>query len=196
MKNYTLFIIAMSCMLYACNDNKPEATASEKKQEEKKDFFPVADYLQSEIAYVDSLPLRLMKYTIQNDKTDSLFINTKEFDQLAQAFLPGELNDSSFKKNFSENSFLDQTTQLLTFTYSTQNNNSGLRRVDVLATQNPGFDKVKSIYMEESTNKKDTSVIRKMYWRAKKSFQIITITQAGNQPPASQQVKVVWDNTE
>jgi hypothetical protein len=196
MKYYTLFIIiALSSMVHACNDNKQNTGRPEEKQEEKKNFFPVADYLKSEIAYVDSMPFRIVKYNIQNDKTDSLFIDTKEFDRLAREFLLNELNDSLFEKNFLENSFLDQTTQLLTFTYSAQNGNSGLKRVDVLATQNPGFDKVKSIYMEENINKKDTSVIRKMYWRARKSFQIITIMQPENRPAISQQLKVVWDNS-
>lgn len=194
MKNYRLLILAISYLFLACHNNdKKENT---QKQEGKKDFFPIADYIKSEINYVDSIPLGIVKYSIQNGKTDSIFIKTDEFNQLAQEFLPAELKDSIFEKNFTETSFLDQTTQLLTFTYSTKNTTIQLQRVDVLATPSNGFDKVKSIYMEKNFIRKDTSITMKMYWRAKKSFQIISILQPTNQQSVTKQVKVVWDNFE
>jgi len=145
---------------------------------------------------VDSLPLKMVKYVTANKKTDSTLIKLEEFDALAKEFIPTELNDSAFRENFDESSFLDQTTQSLTFTYSTKNSKSRLQRVDVLATPDPGFDKVKSIYMETIDNKNDTLVTKKMYWRARKSFEIITILQSNNQPILSNQLKVVWDNSE
>jgi hypothetical protein len=194
MKNYRLLILAISYLFLACHNNDEKVNTQ--KQEEKKDFFPIADYIKSEINYVDSMPLGIIKYNIRNGKTDSVFIKTDEFDQLAQEFLPTELKDSIFEKNFTETSFLDQTTQLLTFTYSTKNSTIQLQRVDVLATPSNGFDKVKSVYMEKNFIRKDTSVTMKMYWRAKKSFQIISILQPTNQQPVTKQLKVVWDNFE
>ncbi|HTQ27489.1 MAG TPA: hypothetical protein VMI35_05140, partial [Puia sp.] len=95
---------------------------------------------------------------------------------------------------FTESSFIDQTTQSVTFTYSTADAGHILRRVDVLASPEQGFNKVKSIYMEKTINKGDSIVIKKMYWKAKRSFQIISILEAGNQPAVTSQLKVVWDN--
>jgi len=50
--------------------------------------------------------------------------------------------------------------------------------------------------MEKLENKNDTLSTQKMYWRAKKSFDIISILQPENQSPISDQVKVVWDDSE
>ncbi len=194
MKNHKLLIGTIVCLLLlACCNNKQKTDST--KQEENKNYFPVADFIRGEISYVDSLPLGIIKYIIKNGKTDSSYIKTDEFDRLAQEFLPAELNDSIFRKNFIETSFLDQTTQLLTFTYSTKNALLQLHRVDILATPSAtGFDKVRSIYMEKSSGKNDTSIIKKMYWRTKKSFEIITLLQPNNKPLITDQLKVVWDN--
>jgi hypothetical protein len=194
MKYYGLWVIIIILLSAACKDNKQQTDTG--KKQEKTNFFPVADYIRSEISNVDSLPLRIVKYDIRDGHTDSTFIQAAEFNQLAKEFLPEALDAPAFGAAFTENAFLDQTTQSLTFTYSLKNNKPGLQRVDVLATPDPGFDKVKSIYMEELIEKKDTSIIKKMYWRARKSFQVITIIQPANQTAINKQLKVVWDNFE
>ena len=192
MQKTVLVFVTLGFLVQACheqsNDKQPAAV------EEKKDYFPVADYIRSEINYVDSLPLGIVKYHIAQDKKDSSYIKTEEFDKLAKEFLPAELSDSSFTRDFTESSFIDQTTQSVTFTYSTADAGHILRRVDVLASPEQGFNKVKSIYMEKTINKGDSIVIKKMYWKAKRSFQIISILEAGNQPAVTSQLKVVWDN--
>ena len=199
MKKLTLLIIALSSLITACK-NEEQKKDTPPQPEEKKDFFPVADYIKSEIDYVDSLPAAIKKYINRNGARDSMLIKINDFDQLAKNFLPPELNNPGFEKDFTETSFLDQTTGLLTFTYATKNKRSLLQRVDVLikpsAGLTTGFNKVKSIYMEKIENKNDTPSTKKMYWRAKKSFEIISILQPVSQPPISNQVKVVWDDSE
>ncbi|HEY4155436.1 MAG TPA: hypothetical protein VGM24_08405 [Puia sp.] len=162
----------------------------------KKNYFPVQNFLQGEIAYVDSIPFKLMEYQTRNGKTDSGIITTQKFDGLARAFLPEGLDSSRFEKRFNESSFLDQTNNLLTFTYSTKDTSFGLRRVDVLATQDPGAaDKVKSIYLEVSSGSRDSLVLRKMYWRSKKSFSILQIYQPAHGEAMTSQTTVVWDSS-
>src|SRR5882757_5229175 len=100
-----------------------------------------------------------------------------------------------FEKEFAESSFLDQTTQSLTFTYSTKNDKLALQRVDVVANRTSGYDKVRSIYMEKSIARNDTTIQKKMYWRAKKSFEIVSIFRIPNQPQSTDHLKVVWDNS-
>lgn len=195
MKNYFLIIVSISFLLIACKNEKEKSTPPEIKEE--KNFFPIADYIKGEISYVDSLPLRMMKYVTVNGKTDSSFLNLEDFNALAHEFLPNELIDSvAFEREFSENSFLDQTTQSLTFTYSTKNDKLALQRVDVVANRTSGFDKVRSIYMEKSMARNDTTIQKKMYWRAKKSFEIVSISRIPNQPQSTDHLKVVWDNSE
>ncbi|HTQ64596.1 MAG TPA: hypothetical protein VMI12_07340 [Puia sp.] len=199
MKKLSSLTIAFLFLIPACK-NGEQKKDTPPPQEEKKDYFPVVDYIKSEIDYVDSLPAAIKKYTIRNGIKDSMFIKAADFDQLAKIFLPAELNNPGFEKDFTETSFFDQTTGLLTFTYATKNKKSLLQRVDVLLTPSAGlstgFNKVKSVYMEKLENKNDTLSTQKMYWRAKKSFDIISILQPENQSPISDQVKVVWDDSE
>lgn len=195
MKNYFFLFLLETILLISCghSDQNKQDRVANKDSAEVKNYFPVADFIRSEISYVDSFPLRIVKYRTVGKNTDSGFIKANEFDQLAKEFLPAELNDSNFQRTFTENSFIDQSTQLITFTYSTKNNPTGLQRVDVLATHGMSFDKVKSIYMEVSGKSHDSAFTKKMYWVAKKSFDIATIVQAGGQSNLLSRTRVVWD---
>ena len=195
MKRYSvLFILTLSI---SCHDKINEntaavSTADSAKAEEKKDYFPVTDYIKSEISYVDSLPLRIVKYSIRNGKKDSVFLNPAEFDQLAQQFLDPSMEKAVFEKNFTETSFMDQTSQSVTFTYSRKDNQPGIRRIDVLASPDIGIDKVKSVYIEKTVVSKDSSIVQKMYWKSRRNFQVVTLSPSSPQPPS--QLKVVWDD--
>ncbi|PWT74228.1 MAG: hypothetical protein C5B59_11630 [Bacteroidetes bacterium] len=195
MKNYFFLFLFETLVFISCGH--PEQPKSEpvatNDSADVKNYFPVEDFLRSEISYVDSFPLRIVRYHTVGTKTDSGFIKSSDFDQMAKAFLPADLNDSAFQKKFTESSFIDQSTHLITFTYSTKNNQSGLQRVDVMATRGMNSDKVKSIYMEILENKNDSSIIKKMYWVAKKSFDIATIMQSGEQSSLLSRTRVVWD---
>ncbi|HEX4851000.1 MAG TPA: hypothetical protein VFV08_09350 [Puia sp.] len=195
MKNYLFLFLIESVFLISCghNEEKKSEPAKSNDSVEVKNYFPIADFIRSEIGYVDSFPLKIVRYKTIGKKTDSALINPGEFDKLAKDFLPPELIDSNFQKIFTESSFIDQTTQLITFTYSTKNNPTGLQRVDVLATHGMNADKVKSIYMEIAENRHDTVITKKMYWVARKSFDIATINQSGGQPNLLARTRVVWD---
>ncbi|MFI5153439.1 MAG: hypothetical protein ACHQET_08910 [Chitinophagales bacterium] len=192
MKKDILLIWLSTMLCLRCSNNKP--LSNEKPPEEKKNYFPVKDYILSEIANVDSTPFAIFRIDIQNGKRDSAIIRTTEFDQLAKQFLLPELDSANLESSFTESSFLDQTTQSITFTYSRKNMLSGLQRIDVLASPDPGFDKVKSIYLEQSLGSGDSAMIKKMYWKARRRFEIVSIKTAGTHPEDVHQLKVVWDN--
>jgi hypothetical protein len=185
-------------LLGACHsgDSGNKVSGSGGKDTVKKNFLPVADYLLSEIAAVDSFPLRLMKYHISDGKTDSGIITTSVFDKLAKEFLVTELDSSYFENNFEENSFVDRSTNLVSFTYSTKDTGSGLKRVDVLLTPGEGVDKLNSIYMESISADKDSTLIRKMSWKAGKNFRILHILKVNGAPESTNQTMVVWDSRE
>jgi hypothetical protein len=184
----------------ACQQKNPTATAG--TTDSTKNFFPVADYINSEISYVDSTPLAIVKYTEQNGHADSSYIRPEEFHRLATELIPAELSTALFEKDYSENSFLDETTKSLTFIYSTKNKELPLQRVDVLAAQGSvagnqaSGSKVKSIYMESSFYRKDTLVTKKVLWQARKSFLVLTSLQPQEKAPIIRQLKVVWDSGE
>jgi hypothetical protein len=194
------FFIPFSVILFicACETKQPETsnTAGTKTDTAKKNYLPVAYYLKAEIAGVDSFPLRIMKYQINNGKTDSGIITTPIFDQLAKEFLLSELDSVHFENNFEENSFVDRSTNLVSFTYSTKDTGNGLKRVDVLLTPGSGYDKLNSIYMESIAKYKDSSVISKMSWKAGRNFSILHILQPDKGPETTKRTIVVWDSRE
>jgi hypothetical protein len=192
-----LFIPTLSVLLlYACHSSQTEAATGKTTQKDttKKNYLPVVDFLKAEIAIVDSLPLLLMKYSIVNGKTDSGIITTPVFDKLAREFLMSDLDSSYFEKNFEENSFVDRSTNLVSFTYSTKDTGYGLKRVDVLLSPGAGSDKLNSIYMEAISGNKDSSVISKMSWKAGRNFRILHIQNSGKSREITNQTIVVWDS--
>jgi len=192
--------VFVSCLLFlgACGNQKTPASApdqvSKAADTTSQKFFPVADYLQSEIRYVDSTPLAILKCETVHNRTDSTFLTPGEFNKLASSFLMPQL--TSLQQDFTENSFGDQTTGYLSFTYSPKNKEQPLRRVDVVVSPGEGFDKVKSIYLESTSRASDTLVVKKMYWQARHSFLVVTSLQATGKTPETRQLKVIWSNDE
>jgi hypothetical protein len=180
-----------------CRSKQPEIPVTDMVKPTdttKKNYLPVADYLKSEIANVDSFPRLIKKYEVVNGKTDSAIITTPVFDQLAKVFLLAELDSIHFEKNFEENSFVDRSTGLISFTYSTKDTGNGLKRVDVLLTPGDNATKLNSIYMESIAVNPDSTLIEKMNWKAGKNFKIIRIHQPKKGSETTDQLLVDWDN--
>lgn len=194
------FFIPLSviCLISACHSTPSETTEKkvEKTDTAKKNYLPVAYYLMAEIAGVDSFPLRIMKYHVSNGQTDSGIITTAVFDQLAKEFLIPELDSARFESKFEENSFVDRSTNLVSFTYSTKDTGNGLKRVDVLLSPGSGYDKLNSIYMESISKDKDSTLISKMTWKAGRNFNILHIRQPNKGPETTNQTIVIWDSRE
>lgn len=189
-----LSVIILIC---ACHSSTSETEKSETRTDTaKKNYLPVAYYLRAEIAEVDSFPQRIMKYQISHGKTDSGIITTAAFDRLAKEFLTPELDSARFENKFEENSFVDRSTNLVSFTYSTKDTGNGLKRVDVLLSPGSGYDKLSSIYMESISNNKDSILISKMSWKAGRNFSILHIRQPNKGPETTNQTIVVWDSRE
>lgn len=197
MNRFRILLIII-LIISACHSKQPETTVADSGKSDtiKKNYLPVDDYLRSEIAMVDSFPLRIMKYRIVNGKTDSGIITTAVFDQLAKEFLLPGLDSSYFEKQFEENSFVDRTTNLISFTYSTKDTGYGLKRVDVLLSPGPEVNRLSSIYMESISGNSNGNTISKMSWKAGRNFSILRIQDPKKGPEITDQTVVVWDSRE
>jgi hypothetical protein len=197
MNRFRILLIII-LIISACHSKQPETTVADSGKSDtiKKNYLPVDDYLRSEIAMVDSFPLRIMKYRIVNGKTDSGIITTAVFDQLAKEFLLPGLDSSYFEKQFEENSFVDRTTNLISFTYSTKDTGYGLKRVDVLLSPGPEVNRLSSIYMESISGNSNGNTISKMSWKAGRNFSILRIQDPKKGAEITDQTVVVWDSRE
>jgi hypothetical protein len=198
MKHLFAFSMAGALLLAACSNPKKPAPSIQSDSLAQADsnrnaYFPVAEYLEAEILQVDSSLLALKKFTSIQGRTDSVFIPVAEFNQLAMQFVPRELFDSIFEKNYTETSFQDKATRSITFTYAPADSNAELQRVDVLTVAGPRAQQVKSIYLEKTRRNGDSLILQKLLWSADQSFQIATIVQVKGKPAGEQQIRVVWN---
>ncbi len=162
----------------------------------KNEFFPVDDYLEAEILSVDSMPMAFWKYITHDNRTDSVLITTGDFNTLALQFLPPEIRNGGIAKNFTESSFMDKTTQSITFTYPPIDKMLPLQRVDVQTTQGIRAQEVKSIYMERNHWSGDSVILQKLLWRSKHGFMIMNQVKVRGQAPKEEQIRVSWAGDE
>ena len=191
---------AIALMLWSCGeknqhgDAKPEApkAVADTTVKAESPYFPVYDYLNGEIAYVDSTPVGIMKYTTIGKVKDSGYIQLDEFHKLVSEFLLPEINDSLLKKNFQETSFVDKSNGSATFFYKPNEPSAAIKRIDVITAKGEIYDEVKSVYIEREIRNSDSVVLKKLIWKPKRNFQIITADPSGK----NKLIKVVWDNRE
>jgi hypothetical protein len=196
MKYLAVLCLAGTLLSGACVNHQPAVPVRDSIPSTdstlKNNYFPVADYLQTEIMSVDSTPAAIVRFRTSGHKTDSAFISPPEFDKLASQFLPPEISDSSLEKNFTESSFADKTTGSITFSYTPIDKNNALRRVDVQTVQGSRAQEVKNIYMEIRRVTGDSVVLQKMLWAAKRKFQIVALTSVKGSEQQERQLRVVW----
>ena len=191
----TNFVIALTSLLILASCKSHSSKKPTEPPVENKNYFNVGAFLQTEINYVDSFPLGILKYHTLQNQTDSGYIQTQEFDEIANEFLSTELKPEKFENDFTENSFVDNSTNAISFVYTPKEDTSSLKRVDVLATiTEDGRNKVSSVYMEKVLHHNDTLLIKKMLWKTKTSLQIATSKEFQKQPPIIEQVKLVWNH--
>jgi hypothetical protein len=190
MKSPVLMTLVLALAFSACQDSEKQ----QQKKEEAKVYIPVSEFVRSEIKAVDSASAGILRRININGKlADSSFIKAEEFDRLAQSFLPPELDSDRFENSFKESSFMDQTTETLTFTYESIDSTSTVRRVDVLLSPGMELDKLKSLYIERAYSAGDALVEQKMFWKSGQSFQIITLKSTQGGTPEEHKLTVIWD---
>src|SRR6478735_824155 len=90
-----LLTLALGCKEQEKKHPQPTADSAETKE-----YFPVYDFLSTEISSVDSLPVGLKYYHTSNGRTDSGYITHLDFDKLAALFIPSEIKTGKFKNDF------------------------------------------------------------------------------------------------
>lgn len=201
---YPVVLVLLGWLTFCgCGHRTPNAVPSQDSLAGKDDssaakneFFPVNDYLEAEILSVDSMPMAFWKYVTHDHCTDSVLITTGDFNALALQFLPPEIRDGGMNKNFTESSFMDKTTQSITFTYTPVDGTLPLQRVDVQTIQGIRAQEVKSIYMERTHRAGDSVILQKLLWRSKHGFMIVNQVRVKGQAPKEEQIRVSWASDE
>lgn len=158
----------------------------------KQGYLPIADLVKGDIRQVDSFAGGILQRHIIGKKKDSAYIQPARFHSLAQNFLPAELDSTSFQQAFSENSFMDESTALLNFIYTSRKPSIPLRKVVVYISPGLATDQVNRLYMEKEWNENDTLVSQKLTWKFKAYFMIVTIKQPRQGAVITHVTQVIW----
>ncbi len=190
-KLYIVLAFLSITALTQCN-NKSEKKETA-KEEKKKDFLPVIEFIAGELMRVDTIPYTLIKYTTVNNHTDSVFINRQELRNMTNEFLEVNIRDEKYKEFYDETSFVDNSTGTASFTYISNSPKVKLSRVD--AYVNPETQKINRVYLERNYTAGDTAINKKLLWQTKGNFIIVTIKNFNNEESTVQE-KIVWDEKE
>jgi len=185
MKQFMLYFFCMLILL-ACNSSDP----SEKNEDLDKVFFPIAGTILSELNNIDSLPIAIIRYTTAGDKKDTVVFEKKDLRIVADQLIKPDISLPEYKKYYNETVFMDNTTNTVTMSYTTENNEPEIRKIEV--TINPDNQKVRSIYVEKQDQQGDTTILRKMIWTTGKNLQVISLINNKNGDEKIRTEKYEW----
>jgi hypothetical protein len=184
----TLLIITV---FTACKNNGA-TTVTAKDSASNEAYYPISDYIRSQIAYIDTTPLAIEKQVFENGKRiDSTVIDRPTFKQMAEEFAQPDLNLHSIKPLYRESMYNDLSMNSLTFTYDTNDPDQELQQITVLL--NPDTKRVKNIIFRKIRSKGDTTITMNGLWKNNMNFQINYTLQPKIGAAVERQVKVIWD---
>ncbi len=184
-------LLCIICSMYGCKNNTANKPL-EKTGDTIRLFYPVIDYFKEQIENVDNTSPFIYKITIKNGRKDSVALNKQQFNQWAQAFIEYDINDKSLHKLYTENIFLDETTNSYTFNYTAKDSSLPLQSLTVLL--DAGDQHVKRVFITKVKSYGDTLVTEKGGWKNDKNFYINSITEAPGNVTTTQQNIIVWNN--
>ena len=158
-------------------------------------FFPVTSFLQGEINKFDNMPVIPLKTIRYNGKTDSLWIKAGDIKAFAQPFLTPLIDSTNMLAFYNENSFMDQSINFVTLTYSLKQGISDpalhLRNWDVYI--DPEKQTVQRVYMvkEEQLNGKMQTI--QLTWKTGNWCKIVSIPEGSNNVNDVKEETITWN---
>jgi hypothetical protein len=196
---WIVVLFSLSLLFFACkqkNAGGQEEYIFSPKEEEQADpnepFYPFIDYIQTQIAYIDTTPFALEKIMYINGKMiDSGFVTKAAFKQLAQTFIDIDPNHSSIKPKYKETSIQDLTLNRIAFSITASNDSMPLQQADVLV--NPDNEKVKTVVLRRRLEAGDSIVFQHLVWVDNRYLQISETINPGNKEEYVRVTKLIWD---
>jgi hypothetical protein len=196
MKLISLVISICFCfVLFSCNNSgKPEKVSAVLKNDslDKQRFFPVTSYLKGEIANIKKAGINPLKYTTTNAQTDSVWVKLENLDSEVQEFLHPDIDSANLIRLYTEESFLDQSINTITFTYNPVAllpDSMKLIHWDVYV--DPETNTIKRVYLVKQIDKNKTM---QLTWVSNEwCKKTIISTDEKGESKVESEVKLVWD---
>lgn len=158
----------------------------------RESLYPFPQYIQGQIAYVDTVPLGIEMVTIKNGITlDSGFISREKFKELARTFQDPDPNKKDLRSQYIETSFHDLSLNTITFSINTKNPSLPLQQADILL--NPETKTVKYLLLKKMENNDTSAITTTLMWVHNMNFQISTSAINNHGKETTSVIKVTWD---
>jgi hypothetical protein len=190
---FLLFILWTGIILSGCKPGAaPVAGSEQDTPAANKEYYPIAGYIQSQLRWLDSVPLAVIKYTTVNNHTDTSILEKKDFNAIAGALFSPDISVLPLKEQYDEVSFIDASLATISLTYAARNDTALVRKADVLLNQSNSA--VSTIYVEKISRVADSTLTQKILWTANKSCLVTTITHKTGTPERITEERYVWDD--
>ena len=109
---------------------------------------------------------------------------------VADQLIKPDISQPDYKKYYKETVFMDNTTNTVTMSYDTQDEEPEVRKIEVVIDANN--QRVKTIYVEKLAQHDDSSMLKKMIWTTGKNLQVISIMNKKSKPESVKMEKYEW----
>ncbi len=187
------FFIVIALFGITCNNNSAEkVTVKENINEEKPNFLKVTSYIKGQIFEINEKKQTPIKYTTVNDHMDSVFLKFETLNDVFKEFIHPEIDSANLVLLFTEEKFLDQTINAITFTYNPKvqlPDTMQLKHWDVYVEPETG--KITRVYIVKKT--RDNKTLQ-LTWQSGKWCKTTTlINNADGTLSVEKEEKISWD---
>jgi len=187
MKYLLTFLISM-LSLFSCK-NKQAAVAS-LPQKDSTQFYPISDFIQEQISYVELRNFDIQFKKVLNNKVDSSQITKEAFSKIATQFLQKDISGPASKQGFTESVFQDLSTNSYNLNYRAKSADEPIQNIDVLLYENTKT--VKRLFILSQRVNGDSSIVQHHNWTANKNFQITTSIKTNTGFTSNEIIQVTW----
>jgi hypothetical protein len=196
--NRLFLSLLIAAGLYSCGGNaekpiEPVNPASANADTDTTAHLPIADFLRDDIRKVETFAGGILQKVSRGTQKDSTYLRLEEFQRRAQQFILKELDSAYFQQHFKQTSLMDETSRLLNFIYTPKDSVSSLQKVVVYVAPSLASDNVDRIYMETASNEGDTIVEKRLTWKMRQYFYVLTRKQPKTGDPITTMEKLIWD---
>jgi hypothetical protein len=184
------FIAIIPITFLSCNQKQNNSSEQELASNDSTVFYPLHQYFIDQIKSVDSAAPRIKMFRTIDGEKDSTAISTQQFNEIAQTFLENDIEDKSIKKYYKQSIFQDQTTQSITFNYTTVNSSLPVQSVDILLDTTT--QEVKRVFISKIKTAHDSTIIEKLNWKTNSSFLISRSVQLPSNEETTEQISLEW----
>lgn len=158
-----LVFIMLCLFLFACKN----------KNEKQEQYIQVIDFLKGSLRELRSDSLE-MERSIQIDSFAETTLNAdySSIETDINPFISDEISPGNFEKHFKETSFVDASTNSITFSYQSLDKNTSIKQVDVHIL--PATESIQYLYITRNGKAGDTTFAQKLLWKSGSHYTLIT----------------------